>query len=279
MSREEWQQSKRAKQDPRLVKAMFRDCWRSSDSEKALKEALAERGYTLARGDRRGVVAVDFRGEVFALARYAGVKSKDVKDRIKEPEKLPSVDQAKAKIAARMTQQLKRYVKEAESGHRRLSPSLEMRRQKLVEAQRAERKEIEKKHEARNIQETNDRAARLPKGLGGLWSRMTGKYGKIKRQNEYEAWESHLRDREEKDALIAKQLDERQALQKSILNVRAERSAELNELNTEIAAYLKMDGKAPGSRRVFEGVSKGAQVREDIKKNKNRDNPSNGLER
>lgn len=279
MSREEWQQSKRAKQDPRLVKAMFRDCWRSSDSEKALKEALAERGYTLARGDRRGVVAVDFRGEVFALARYAGVKSKDVKDRIKEPEKLPSVDQAKAKIAARMTQQLKRYVKEAESSHRRLSPSLEMRRQKLVEAQRAEREEIEKKHEARNIQETNDRAARLPKGIGGLWSRMTGKYGKIRRQNEYEAWESYLRDRAEKDTLIAKQLEERQALQKSILKVRAERSAELNELNAEIAAYLKMDGKAPNARMAFEDIAQERPTKTIRKRNNKRDDPGYDLER
>ena len=213
------------------------------------------------------------------MARYAGVKSKDVKDRIKEPEKLPSVDQAKAKIAARMTQQLKRYVKEAESSHRRLSPSLEMLRQKLVEAQRAERKEIEKKHEARNIQETNNRAARLPKGLGGLWSRMTGRYGKIRRQNEYEAWESHLRDREEKDSLISKQLEERQALQKSILNVRAERSAELSELNAEIAAYLKMDGKAPNARKAFKDTAKERPAHPSRKRNNTRDDPGHDLER
>lgn len=60
---------------------------------------------------------------------------------------------------------------------------------------------------------------------------MTGKYGKLRKQNEFEAWESHLRDREEKDALIARQLEERQALQKSILKVRVERGAEWNELN------------------------------------------------
>ncbi|AZV79425.1 relaxase [Parasedimentitalea marina] len=209
MSREEWQQAKRTKQDPRLVKAMFRECWRSSDSEQALVSALKERGYTLARGDRRGVVAVDFRGEVLALARYADVKSKDIKDRIPEPEKRPSVDQAKAQIAVRMTEQLNRYIKEAESGHRRISPSLEMRRQRLVERQKAERKQIADQHKARQVEETCERAARLPKGLGGLWNRKTGKYGKIRSPNEYEAQKADFRDRAEKDDLIAGQLEER----------------------------------------------------------------------
>lgn len=112
----------------------------------------------MARGDRRGVVAVDFRGEVFALARYADVKSKDIKDRIPEPKKLPSVDQAKAQIAVRMTEQLKRYIKEAESGHRRISPSLEMKRQRLVERQKAERKQIGDDQKTRQIEETRERS-------------------------------------------------------------------------------------------------------------------------
>ncbi|MEM5476297.1 hypothetical protein [Pacificibacter sp. AS14] len=42
-----------------LVKAAFRTCWDTSDSASALQTALEERGYFLARGDRRGFVAVD----------------------------------------------------------------------------------------------------------------------------------------------------------------------------------------------------------------------------
>lgn len=48
MSREEWQQAKRTKQDPRVVKAMFKTCWETSDSAKALQTALEEKGYLLA---------------------------------------------------------------------------------------------------------------------------------------------------------------------------------------------------------------------------------------
>ncbi|MGJ8586482.1 MAG: hypothetical protein ACSHXD_20520 [Marinosulfonomonas sp.] len=72
----EWQQAKRANSDPRLIKAVFRDAWQTSDNAESLENALAEKGYTLARGDRRSVVAVDYRGEVYALARWSCATSK-----------------------------------------------------------------------------------------------------------------------------------------------------------------------------------------------------------
>lgn len=108
---------------------------------------------------------------------------------------------------------------------------------------------------------------------------MTGKYGKLRKQNEFEAWESHLRDREEKDALIARQLEERQALQKSILKVRVERGAEWNELNAEIAAYLMMDGKALNAQKAFKDTAKERPARTHRKRNNTRDDPGYDLER
>ena len=55
----EWQQAKRLGCDPREIKEVFRNAWEKSDSLKALGAALAERGYFLAKGDRRGLVAID----------------------------------------------------------------------------------------------------------------------------------------------------------------------------------------------------------------------------
>jgi len=106
-TRAEWQQAKRVQQDPRMIKAMFRECWKASDNAETLKTALQEKGFYLAKGDRRGVVAVDFRGEIYALARWTGIKAKDVKARIPAPDKLPSVYKARAHIASRMNAQLK----------------------------------------------------------------------------------------------------------------------------------------------------------------------------
>lgn len=50
-------------EDPRLIKAAFQDAWAISDSKLAFTHALQE------RGDRRGYVALDHRGEVYAIAK------------------------------------------------------------------------------------------------------------------------------------------------------------------------------------------------------------------
>ncbi|WP_446937501.1 relaxase/mobilization nuclease domain-containing protein [Pseudomonas aeruginosa] len=54
----EWQQAKRGGHDPKALKRMFQECWAIADSRQTFAKALKERGYTLARGDRRGYVAV-----------------------------------------------------------------------------------------------------------------------------------------------------------------------------------------------------------------------------
>lgn len=66
----EWQQAKRADKDPAKLKAMFQDTWAMSDSQPAFEHALKERGFHLARGDRRGHVAVDYKGEVYPISRW-----------------------------------------------------------------------------------------------------------------------------------------------------------------------------------------------------------------
>jgi hypothetical protein len=66
-TREEWQQAKRAGLDPRELKAVLQQCWSASDSRAAFEQALKERGFWLAQGDRRGFVAVDYRGAVYSL--------------------------------------------------------------------------------------------------------------------------------------------------------------------------------------------------------------------
>ena len=63
-TRAEWQQAQRQKLDPREIKGIFRDAWERSEPLKGFGNALAERGYFIAEGDRRGFVAVDVEGEM-----------------------------------------------------------------------------------------------------------------------------------------------------------------------------------------------------------------------
>ena len=49
----EYQQAKRAKKDPRTIKTAFQESWSISDDSTSFKHALHERGFYLAKGDRR----------------------------------------------------------------------------------------------------------------------------------------------------------------------------------------------------------------------------------
>ncbi len=204
---------------------------------------MEEKGYFLAKGDRRSVVAVDFRGEVFSLSRWSGVKAKEVNARFKDQPSLPSIEETKATIAERMSEKLKRLIRDVDLDYRRLRPSVEYQRTQVVARQRKERALLEEQQAKRQQQEAETRAARLPKGLKGLWSWIIGKSQQIKRQNELEAWQAYQRDSAETNGLISQHLDERQRLQAKIKDLRQERSQEISGLQQEIASYLAMQGK------------------------------------
>ncbi|NWG72398.1 MAG: relaxase [Parvularculaceae bacterium] len=208
----EWQQAKRASSDPKTIKLAFMEAWAVADSKTSLIQALKERGFILAQGDRRGFVAVDRQGEVYALARWSGIKTKDVKARLSDSKGLPSVEEAQAQNAREMTPALERLRTELESKRTQAREAAEQQRSALVKRQRAERHALETKQDARNLAETKERQSRFRTGLSGLWDRLRGEHAKIRDRNALEAYESLLRDRQEMDALIATHLDQRGSL-------------------------------------------------------------------
>lgn len=239
-SRAEWEQAKRAKQDPKALKAMFRECWLASDSRQAFAQALKVRGYHLARGDRRGHVAVDFRGEVYAISKWSDLKAKDVRDRLGDGKDLPPVAETKALIAGNMTEMLRRHVAEAEAARERQAAALATRRREIVGRQRGERADLEKRQQERWARETAERAQRLNKGLRGLWDRLTGAHGRTERQNELEAWGALQRDRREKDAMIGRHLDERESYHRAARLLKENQATSMEELHRDIAEYMEM---------------------------------------
>lgn len=236
-SRAEWQQARRVGQDAKALKRMFAECWASSDSASSLKQALAERGLVLARGDRRGVVAVDYQGEVYALARWAGVKTKEVKARFGERTGLPGVEAAKGIIAAKMTPVIEGYIADVRHSLKRGSATLALKTAQLKERHVAEREALKEAQAKRWVEETKERAARFRFGLGGLWDRFTGQHKQIQRRNEGEAYQAIARDDLERETLIASQLEERRELQADVAAMRARHHEELSKLREDVASY------------------------------------------
>ncbi len=256
-SREEWQQAKRAGQDAKALKGMFQECWAASDSAKAFGQALQARGFTLARGDRRGHVAVDYRGEVYAVAKWAGLKAKDVRARLGDGKELPSVEQAKAHTASRTTETLQRYIAKANNVYKRQADALDARRKQMVERQRKERAAMDAGQQRRWDREAAERSKRLNKGIRGLWDRLTGQHRKTIRQNELEALQCLRRDRREKDELIERHQDERQPLHQQAKELKQAHVRDVMELQRDIAGYLRLGTfERPEVREQFREASR-----------------------
>ena len=244
-TRAEWQQAKRTKQDPKALKALFQSCWAASDDAASLASALQEHGFFLAKGDRRGFVAIDYRGEVYSLSRYAGVKTKELKSRLGDPKDLQSVDEAKAWIAERMSEQLKRYVSELSAKHEKGNLASAFQRERMVSRHRQARSDLRGKQKERREAEDRARAARLPRGIKAIWSWMTGQTKKIRMQNVLEISKSEARDRAEREEMIRKQLAERRTLQRQIVHARGKQHEAMADLNRDVAHYMLLGGKAP----------------------------------
>lgn len=243
-TREEWQQARRSHQDPKVLKHMFQECWSASDSRKAFTQAIRSKGFELARGDRRGFVAVDYRGEVYAISRYTGIRSKQVKEKLGDPKELPSIEEAKAKIATEVSKILKKHLDQARNEQKRLKEKQALERKSLVEQQRKERQHLKTRQKARWNAENLARSKRLSKGLRGVWHRITGKYQQAKRRNERETLLAYQRDRKEKDELIFRHIQQRQQLQKQSHEQKNIHAMEISGLREDIAHYRTMDLKA-----------------------------------
>ncbi len=164
----EWQQSKRMGRDARDLKELMQECWAVSDSKAAFLQALKSRGFTLAKGDRRGHVAITPEGEVLSVARYTGKKTKEIEARLGKPDALPSVSEAKAQLAKDLSVTFKRHMREAEEQKRRDLAPLDAERRAMAQGQRQERVLLRAKQSERWIAESRGRAARFDKGVKGF---------------------------------------------------------------------------------------------------------------
>lgn len=237
----EWQQAKRAGKDAKLVKADFQDAWAISDSKTAFTHALQERGYKLARGDRRGFVAVDYQGEVYPVSRWAGVKTKEVQERLGDLDKLPSVANTKAWIAKEMLPKMKGFQNDVSTVQKEKDVQAEKERQKL-ETQQQTQKDLQAfALKARQQKEEQLRQERIRRGLVGLVDRITGKRKRTLQENEQEKQQTLIRDKQEKAALTTKQTSGRERFLETRKQQQQKYAQEKRELQKDTQRFESME--------------------------------------
>lgn len=237
---DEWQQAKRAGLDAREVKATIQECWNRSDNGPAFTKALEERGLFLAQGDRRGHVAMTIEGEVFAIARMIDKKTKEVTAKLGDPKTARSITDTARYIGETIAPRLSRYISEAKRIAANAMKPLNEQKQVMKAQHQQERKTLADKQHERHQTEQKARSARVRTGAKGVWDILTGRYFKVRKQNEIEAHFGIQRDRAQRHDLVSAQLKERQSLQSQIKQGRDRHARQVLGLYRDAAQYRRV---------------------------------------
>lgn len=162
-------------------------CWKETGNGAAFINALAARGYYIARGDRRAYVVVDLHGEVHSLARQIeGVRTKQLKERLAShpPDKLPDIEAARAWAKKERERLQKDQVREPSEVEKRRSAlnlhqqqrraDLDQMRINLIGRHMTERDSLKAAQQAQNTGIVSARLQKQPKGIIAFLTRITG---------------------------------------------------------------------------------------------------------
>ncbi|MCP4937149.1 MAG: AAA family ATPase [bacterium] len=238
-SHAEARQAKRVKRDPQELKELFKSCWAASDSRTAFAAALWEKGFCLARGDRRGFVAVDVQGEVYSLSRWCDVKAKVLRARLSDGAELPNVDEAIALLNNSARQDNGPASHNHSDRQRHFLRDHEQKLSELVARQREERRTLSKAQEVRRVEEIRFRQSRLPTGLKAVWAQLAGMYKPLVDELALEAQACEARDRIETEALIERHLAERRELGRELAHLEAQYAFEQEFLDRSASLLLQ----------------------------------------
>lgn len=211
----EWQQAKRVELDPREIKQIFQSAWRASDNLASFKGALEHHGFYLAKGDRRGLVALDLNGEVLSVARWTGLKTKDIGARSAAGLALRSVDETLAHLTKIKTAAFAQKRGELRDKHAAELDPLREQLRMLVKHHRKERSILHDRQAKRAADEAKLRAGKFRRGLGMVMDVLTGRLFTQRKENEREALECFMRDRQQTEDLYIQQQQEKEELQRN----------------------------------------------------------------
>lgn len=233
----EYQQAKRVGRKAAEIKADFQSAWVQSDSLGSFRNALRERGYWFAKGDRRGFVALDHNLKPFSVSRWVGLKSKEISARLGKPDdRLPDVEEVTQQVRSEMSDSLHRLSQAIERRSREAQDRFEARRRALVERQKAERSALTQAQTRKWEAASKERQARFNRGFSGIWDRLRGEHRRIQKLNEREAFEQAKADQKARDAMVWRHLKQRQRIE--IFKLKHRRSAKCLTLE------LRRDGIA-----------------------------------
>lgn len=235
----EHQQAKRKGKIAKHIKYTLQGAWESSDNKQSFEHALRERGYWLARGDRRGFVIIDHDGEIYSAAKWLGIKTKDVRQKIGNASEIRSVSQVKAIIAHEMTPQLLKHLTEAKVTFNKQRQTFLHRLHEMTALHQHQRAILRSEQTVDWTRAQLHRQHKFAKGLSAVWERVSGQYRRIRQINKEEASAQKAAAKSSMHDLRSEQLVERRKLQVLHLTLQDRNHMLINEIQSDLARHVE----------------------------------------
>lgn len=234
----EEQQAKRLGQTPQALKASIKTCWDESSTREAFEAKLKSCGCMLAKGDRRGLVAVSVDGQIIALnKRNLGEPVKAIRTKLGHLDTAPSIKDVQGQMNEQSQQQHKHAYQQARlilaKQQQAKRQPLKAQKQALLHEHKQAREALYEKQQTRRLQEQQQRQKRMRKGVLGLWDRVTGKTKLIKARNEAEAKACQLRDEKERYQQRVQQHQALQEVQQQLERLRDQHEKDIMLFNAQ----------------------------------------------
>lgn len=249
VSLHEKQQEERTGATKEERRQMITQAWRQSDTGKGFVRALQQQGFLLARG-QRGYVVVDAHGEIHSLARQIeGVKTKEVKARLKDDcplEQLQEVEAVQEALRQHSREQLKNKASEAFQKHaanqwevlkqkqQTRRTALQEKRKQMMTRHRRERNAIQEVQKKERLALMRKQDREKPKGLKALLGKVTGKQSTLKQKHQQELRALQTKQKKGFKTLVARQNRETKMLNRRFHALGAVEKREARSLSTAL---------------------------------------------
>ena len=159
---------------------MIQSAWAHSDNLPSFQLALEEKGLHLAKGDKRGFVVMNDQYKVYSLSRHGGVKTKDIKAKLGKPDHLRSVAQTEHDLRKTYRHDLQQKVRDLKAKHIVEQQPLKIEKRRLVEIQRAERRELQDQQRIKRNLSMKTITDKYRKGIRGIFDKINGRNKRLK---------------------------------------------------------------------------------------------------
>jgi hypothetical protein len=158
--------------------------------------------------------------------------------------RLKSVAEAQRQVADELTPAERKHIEAGKNAFAERMRPLDQQKLQIREKQRNARRQLIVHHTSEREANALEAKSRLPRGLRGLWDRITGRYQELRRQNEEAAAALRKRQGDEEQRMITAQLQERRELQLRIDAARKRQAALLLEMRADLNRFMRL-GRTP----------------------------------